>query len=50
MYLDCREGYGFHCDNGTKCLRYSAVCSGRATCKDGSDERDCCKFMLWAIQ
>ena len=45
VYLDCRDGHGFHCDNGTRCLHYSSVCNGVQSCTDGSDERDCCKFI-----
>ena len=42
-YYGCR---GFLCDNGTRCIRHSGVCSGYQSCRDGSDEANCCKIHI----
>ena len=39
-YYGC---HGFLCDNRTRCLSHSSVCSGYTSCRDGSDEANCCK-------
>lgn len=45
VYLDCRDGHGFHCDDGARCIRYSLVCNGINNCNDGADEQGCCKLI-----
>ena len=39
-YYGCR---GFLCDNRTKCISHLGVCNGYESCRDGSDEINCCK-------
>ena len=39
----------FRCTNG-QCISSSSRCNGFRTCSDGSDERNCCKFVVFATQ
>lgn len=44
----CRQGE-FTCDTGD-CVMQHRRCDQRIDCRDGSDEKNCCKFYITNLQ